>query len=186
MRHSIGGAWLFSISITLMMFIIAYVAITMDYSNAYQLKNDVVLVLEEYNGLNDISDKKIIAKFKKRKFTTKIDCAKTYDTSTYYEGAHGGYGHRYFYAVTSYQGAGTIEPVDSYSTTSKEAFLCIYKYTSMKKDASDSTAQIEKSFYAVSTAFGFDFPIIGNIFDYRVTGETGEINYTNDHGYNFD
>ena len=183
MRQSIGGAWLFSISITLMMFIIAYVAITMDYSNAYQLKNDVTLIIEQYNGLNDDSAKRIFAKMSQRKFSSKIDCAKNYDTSTYYEGAHDGHGANKYCAVTEYKGAGHIDCQDKDKKPPLHGYVCIYKYTATK---SDPGATLEKSFYAVTTAFGFNFPILGNIFDYRVTGETAVINYPNDSAsYNF-
>jgi hypothetical protein len=155
MRQSIGGAWLFSISITLMMFIIAYVAITIDYSNAYQLKNDVILVLEEYNGLNNNSDDKIISRLKKKKFLNKINCSKGYDSATYYSGKHDGSPSKYFYAVTNIQGSGEIK---SSKNGGNYGYICIYKYTAIKKD-SKSDASLTKAFYSVTTAFGFDFPI---------------------------
>lgn len=186
MRQSIGGAWLFSISITLMMFIIAYVAITIDYSNAYQLKDDVTLYIEQYNGLNQYSAQLIVQRMKAKKFTTKINCNKEYDSTIYQEGG----GHKYdgealphYYGLVNYN--------TNYSNAFKrdpgqKSYLCIYKYKVINESLGFGTAESkEKHFYAVSTAFGFIFPIIGDVFNYRVTGETGIISYSNDSGFNF-
>ena len=181
MRNSIGGAWLFSISITLMMFIIAYVSITISYSNAYQLKNDIVLVIEQYNGLNGNSAPKIIKRMSTKKISSSIDCAKDYDTSTYYDGtSHGGDRAPKLWAVTEYKGNGNWKSANTTLNETVHGYVCIYKYRAHSKGG-----ELEKSFYAVTTSFGFDFPIIGNIFQYRVTGETAVINYPDDNGFDF-
>ena len=188
MRQSIGGAWLFSISITLMMFIIAYVAITMDYSNAYQLKNDVVLVLEEYNGLNKNSAKKILSRVTKRKYITKINCQMDFDSSTFATKTNFGAAKDNYWVVTKYQGGGNFEK-KSASKGGGEGYLCIYKFEAQvqkDKDSDGKKTDMVKAFYAVSTGFGFNFPILGEIFDYRVTGETSVINYPDESGYKFD
>jgi len=181
MRQSIGGAWLFSISITLMLFIIAYVTISLDYSNAYQLKNDIVLYLEQYNGLNDNSAAKIVGRMKTKKYSTMIDCSKDYDTTTYYSGAKGkGDPSKYYYALTSYNEGNLRSNFTKSDKTNPRGYVCIYKYMQIENDTKYSGASLTKAFYAVTTTFGFHFPLLGNVFSYRVTGETGTINYPYD------
>ena len=184
MRQSIGGAWLFSISIILMMFIIAYVTITIDYSNAYQLKDDVALYIEQYNGMNKDSATKILQRMKAKKFTTKINCNKYYDSTTYYSTSkYDGDPSNHYYGLVNYNttSLGTAFPRDP-----GLAYICIYKYKVVKQ-GDKAEDKMDKVFYSVSTAFGFNFPILGDIFDYRVTGETGTINYPHDaDGFNFE
>ena len=127
MRQSVGGAWLFSISITLMMFIIAYVAISIDYSNAYQLKNDVSLIIEQYNGLNANSASKIVGRMHTRKFATNIDCSKYYDTSTYYEGKEdNGDPAPYYYVLNDYTKSDAVKNFER-NDKSNRGYICIYK-----------------------------------------------------------
>ena len=176
MRQSIGGAWLFSISIILMMFIIAYVTITIDYSNAYQLKDDVSLYIEQYNGLNDESARLIVGRMKAAKYTLKVRCNEKYDTTTYYHGnAYEGNPYPHYQGLTSY--SNTSNPKANFTQDAQTAYICIYKYQIVKGSGED---KMDKVFYNVTTVFGFNFPIIGNMFNYRVTGETGAINYPND------
>ncbi len=52
MRDSINGLWLIGIVMTLMVFIIAFVAISLNYSNAYRMKSEMVNAIEQYNGIN--------------------------------------------------------------------------------------------------------------------------------------
>ena len=59
MNKSISGLWLFSIVIVFMMVLIAYVAISINYSNAYKLKTVLVTKLEQYDGWNNTSKKEI-------------------------------------------------------------------------------------------------------------------------------
>ena len=175
MRQSIGGAWLFTISIILMMFIIAYVAITIDYSNAYKLKDDVSLYIEQYNGLNHDSATLIVARMKGAKFTSKVRCNEGYDTTTYYHGSsYDGNPYSSYQGLVSYQNP-TIER--NFAENAPTAYICIYKYQVVKGSGND---KMDKVFYNVTTSFGFNFPILGNIFNYRVTGETGVINYPHD------
>ena len=51
MRQAIGGAWLYGIVIVFMMFMIAYVSATLNYSRAYKTKTQVVNIIEEYQGV---------------------------------------------------------------------------------------------------------------------------------------
>ncbi len=180
MRQSIGGAWLFSISIILMMFIIAYVTITIDYSNAYQLKDDVALYIEQYNGLNEKSAKLILARIKAKKHTTKIKCDKYYDSSTYYSTSkYDGDPAEWYYGLVNYN----TDYLHAFKKNASKSYICIYRYKAVK--GTSDTDKIDKYFYSVSTAFGFNFPIIGDICDYRVTGETGTINYNYDKDFEF-
>ena len=180
MRQSIGGAWLFSISIILMMFIIAYVTITIDYSKAYQLKDDIALYIEQYNGLNDESAKLIVGRMKAGKYTSQVKCNEGYDTTTYYHGgSYDGNPFAHYWGLTSYN-HGTVH--SNFTQDASQAYICIYKYEVIKGSGTDSMSKV---FYNVTTVFGFHFPIIGNVFSYRVTGETGVINYPNDEHYSF-
>ncbi|MDD2505071.1 MAG: hypothetical protein PHF21_02225 [Bacilli bacterium] len=59
MREAIGGTWIFGIVVTFIVLFSSYLAISVNYSKAFKVKNDMVSVIEEYEGYNDNSQQKI-------------------------------------------------------------------------------------------------------------------------------
>lgn len=50
MRESIGGTWLFGLVITFIVFFASFLAISVNYSKAFNVKNNVVDLLGKYEG----------------------------------------------------------------------------------------------------------------------------------------
>lgn len=59
MREAIGGTWLFGLVITFIVFFASFLAISINYSRAFNVKNNVVDLIEKYEGNNCKARKKI-------------------------------------------------------------------------------------------------------------------------------
>jgi len=53
MRDSIGHSWIFMIVIVFTLIFAGFLILTLSYSRAYKLKNEVTSILEKYEGLTD-------------------------------------------------------------------------------------------------------------------------------------
>jgi len=53
MRHSIGGMWLLQLMVLFIFLFAAYIILTLNYSRTIKIKNEVVSMIEKYEGLND-------------------------------------------------------------------------------------------------------------------------------------
>lgn len=65
MREATGGAWLFGLIITFMFLFVAFLTVMINYSTAFKTKNEIVSIIEEYEGLSsgDASSIAIINKY---------------------------------------------------------------------------------------------------------------------------
>ena len=50
MRESIGGAWLFGIVIVFIFFFSGFLAYSISYTKAFNVKNNIISFIEEYEG----------------------------------------------------------------------------------------------------------------------------------------
>ena len=60
MRESIGGAWLVGIVITFVVLFTSYLALSVNYSKAFKVKNEIISLIEENEGLTDKTQEKIV------------------------------------------------------------------------------------------------------------------------------
>ncbi len=60
MREAIGGTWIFGIVITFIVLFSSYLAISVNYSKAFRVKNDIVGIIERSEGLNEKEIEKYI------------------------------------------------------------------------------------------------------------------------------
>lgn len=52
MREAIGGTWLFGLVITFIVFFASFLAVSINYSKAFHVKNNVVDLISKYEGNN--------------------------------------------------------------------------------------------------------------------------------------
>lgn len=152
MRNSIGGAWIFMIVLVFMAILIAYISISINYSTAYRLKSAMVTKLEQYDGLNNTSIKEL----------EEMISANGYRQTGYCRSDDG---NKYF---------GVLNGHITENPTTKQNY-CIYR------DKRDATGGSEaKYYYEITVFFGFNLPVLGELYTFRVGGETGPIFYPND------
>lgn len=60
MREAIGGTWIFGIVIVFIVLFSSYLAISVNYSKAFKVKNTIVSMIEKYEGHGDAVQTAII------------------------------------------------------------------------------------------------------------------------------
>lgn len=143
MREAIGSTFLFNIMIVFIFFFSAFLAIAINYSQAFRIKNQVINYIEQYEGMNDTSRQEIIKYMSDSGYYREVTCAST-----------GG---------NNYEG-NTIDDNGSDVSigSNKVKGLCIKKLSNANSD----------TYYRVTTFVKFNFPLIGDLFTFPVKGET--------------
>ena len=59
MREAIGGTWIFGIVITFIVLFSGYLAVSVNYSKAFRVKNELVSLIEKYEGHGPEAQKQI-------------------------------------------------------------------------------------------------------------------------------
>lgn len=151
MRESINGAWLLGIMMVFICIFIAYVSIQINYSKAYKVKTNMVTIIEQYDGVNPTSIMKMQENMMGNGYESNARCSTD----------KGGF-----------VGINTRE----HSNTNPSGWgVCVYREYRPHTDFSE-----EKYYYTVETFFGFDLPMLGDLYTFRVSGETNAIYYPND------
>lgn len=155
MREAIGSTFLFKIMIVFIFFFSAFLAIAINYSQAFRIKNQVINYIEQYEGMNDSSEEEIVNYINDVGYfrTPACDCDS------------GGAGNNYSCGDTNDDRNGAKIRLDSGNETNG---LCVRKLENGNGDV----------YYRVTTFVSFDLPIIGEFVTFPVKGETKAI--TND------
>ncbi len=153
MRHSIGAAWIFSLCITFTMLFVGYMAISLNYAKAFKIKNHLVSMIEENEGYNPSLDNRIEKYFISEGYVASGTCKPNIKVEGYDE---------------EYSNPVCIGPVAGTS----ECQACIYKRRGATIRYDNGEVIKIKTNYRVVTFFKFDLPIIKNLTNFQVSGES--------------
>lgn len=151
MREAIGGTWLFGLVITFIVFFASFLAISINYSKAFNVKNNVVDLISKYEGNNCKARTKIGSYLK---------------TDGYLVPGPKPTSDGYTYVGYDLNG----NPVGK----GKKAYYWV------SEDSTDDSTTLEKRFYRVVVFFKFDLPVFGDITTFRIKGETESIYFAVD------
>ncbi len=154
MRESIGGTWLFTIVIVFIVLFTSFLALSINYSKAFKVKNGIVNIVEKNEGVS---------------VTTK-DEIKDYLSSV---------GYVVYSTCPTYADVSNLDSARGFERSSVN--LNRYKYCIAR--IIDNNGNIQKNYYKVTVFFRVDLPIFGEIFTFPITGETKPIYFANDNGY---
>jgi len=147
MREAIGGTFLFNIMIVFIFFFAAFLAIAINYSQAFRIKNQIINYIEQYEGMNDTSENAIIEYVNKSGYYREVDCD-CMNGNNYTCGGN-----------NDNRGSNVQLRTDA---SKKVKGLCVKKLTNGNGD----------TYYRVTTYVSFELPILGNFFKIPVKGET--------------
>ena len=154
MRASIGGTWLLGLMLTFILLFVSFIILTLNYSKTIRIKNDMVSVMEKYEGLNENS----------------IQLMNNFLLSNAYRATG---------VCTKENKAGVYGGLSLSSNQVEEArpgvryYYCIQKY----KGASLT------NYYQISVFYRFNLPVIGDAAGFVVRGTTSNFyeNYDSDY-----
>lgn len=179
MKASISSIWLIGLVITFLLIFSAYIIITVDYSATFNMKNDVLSIIEKNKGLTLSTGEQVDSVIKSgEKVTSNIGSLRTINA---YLSANG-------YKAKGYCGKNSdgekwvgVKSLD-YETSSADALIdrnvtngkyyyCIARFGT-GRSAGDG---YESVYYQVQLFYKFEIPVLNQLLPVRVDGTTDEV-----------
>lgn len=154
MRETIGGTWITQLVIIFIFIFVAFLALSLNYSKAFRVKNETLNFIEKNEGFTNKTVEKINNYLTYTGYNTTDTCE------------IGSYG------VAKLNNT-AYEKVEK-SGKDKEYYYCV------EKVESPTTNFKYRAYYKVELFFKFNLPVIGDIFTFRINGQTKDVIYPAD------
>lgn len=166
MKEAVGGGWLFTIVIIMVLLFASFISISTNYSRSYKVKDEIIKAIQRNHGVNEDSLKQINSYLNDVGYRTTGLCPKDGD----------------LWLGFSYDND------TSDVSNSRGANYCIKKHTITYRYKNSQGLCIsngaighpESAYYSVMTFFKLDMPVIRQLFHLRIDGETSIIYMLND------
>lgn len=183
MKDSLANVWLLGIIITFILLFSAYIAITVDYSQTFKLKNEVLNIIEKNKGMSNAVGVTGESKIKKPD-TIVVDVGALQTINLYLAGnaytakgpcpddSHTWYGVT---KLTYTESNGFWEKVDP--AAKKDYYYCFAKHKTGNANIryNASTGVDSSIYYKVRLFYKMEFPVLQDFFEVKVEGITNEI-----------
>ena len=175
MKEAVGGTWLFGIVITFIVFFTTYISMSTNYAKAFKVKDEILLTIEHFKGVNDNSIGRINRYLDEIGYFSRGDCKG-------YDGRDPSIGRNKF---SKWLGFEFNNPTNSPSSSDEDVNYCIRQSLFNSGDGKVA-AHPRSAHYQVVVFFSLDWPVIGAFLNVRIEGETSIIHmYTEDDKYKF-
>jgi hypothetical protein len=164
MRESMGTSWLFQIVIMFVLIFVAYLTVTINYSKGFKTKNEVITILEKYEGLTDGGTSGYGSITVINNYLSGVGYSATGSCPSEYYGAKSLTNNTY----------SNFEYVDG--SSGSKYYYCIKKVTGYYEH------KPTRSYYMVTLFVNMNLPSIGHIADFQATGRTTDLDITYDSG----
>ena len=158
MRQTIGATWIFQLVIIFTLIFAAYIALTINFSKSFRVKNEVLSIIEKSQGMTYDGVKLINGYLQSTGYHAFGKCA-------FQESA-------VVYGVTSLD---PVSPKVERMQEGKEYYYCFSKFSNYHDYFKT------RGYYRVTLFFKFDLPVLGDIYSFNVDGQTSEIDATYDY-----
>lgn len=154
MKEAIGGISLFNIVIVFVLVFTGYISMSINYSKAYNVKNEIISIIKNSGGIcsSDGSDD-----IRCVNFSTQIEDyfkEASYRSTGKCDDGWVGYDHQGNYI----------------SEAAKNAAFCV------RGVPTKSNSELPNAlYYQVKIFYQLDLPVINNFFEFAISGETGRI-----------
>lgn len=146
MKESIGILSLTNIVILFILLFTGYLCISLNQTKAYNVKNEVISIIQKHNGLGTDTQQEISDYMAQVGYRSSGKC----DTENGYK---------------AMDQSGNISDADS-------GMICI-KTSAINEHLNDPEGQMPYSvYYDIEVFFAFDFPIINQVFPFSLKGNT--------------
>ncbi len=156
MRESAGSTWTIEAIIFFILLFAAFLSLVIQYSRAYIVKNEVLTIIEKYEGADTAKD--IIGNYvADQGYKTKSSCPVGDGTGSEPD----------WYGAVNYDEYERAQAGQKYYFCIRENYVDV--------DVTSNTGdrvQKRKYFYEVVFFYKFNLPILGELNTFRVTGET--------------
>lgn len=150
MRETIGTTWVFQLVLVFILIFASYLALTINYSKSFKVKNEVVSIVERYEGFTNEA----------------IKLVNNYLSANNYQ-ATGSCPDGWMGAVSLND---TSSSLVADTSTGAKYYYCVYK----------DHENANRAYYKIKLFFKFDLPVVGQIATFDVDGQTYELDHTYD------
>lgn len=148
MRESIGTTWILQLVIVFILLFVSFLTLSLNYSKAYKTKNEMLSIIEKYEGLNSDSIKIINNYLSYNNYKVKSKCPT--------DGI--------WYGQTDISGNnGVLEQ----AVSNKDYYYCVRKRSSNRYHY--------YYFYEVKVFLTFNIPIFGDFAKFTINGSTADV-----------
>ncbi len=156
MREAIGGTWITQLIIIFMLVFVAFLALALNYTKAFKVKNEILTIIEKREGITTGENSTIALinnYLKNNAYRVQKNCE-----------------------VGSYGVASLDSPtITEVRNKSVKYYYCISKMKSPTSNYPTNNNNKGKVFYKVDIFFYFNLPVLGDLFTFDISGSTNNI-----------
>lgn len=184
MKDSIANVWLLGIIIIFILLFSAYIAITVDYSQTFKLKNEVLNIIEKNKGMSSASGSSgSKSRFTTDSITTGVGAIQTinlylagnaytakgpcpYESGVYWYGVSELVYKEDYYAI----------PISN-DNKNEQFYYCFAKFKTGQANIkyNNKSGTDSSIYFKVRLFYKMEFPVLGDFFEVKVDGLTDEI-----------
>ena len=151
MKESVGILSLTNIVILFILVFTGYLCITLNQTKAYNVKNQIISIIQKYNGIDSNAVKEIQEYMSEVGYRSSGRCNSEEASS-----------------ITNY----AITQRDGLAVNGTSGMICIAKH-SVNDNMPDPNGQFPKAaYYDIKVFFALDMPVINNVFNFNLKGST--------------
>jgi hypothetical protein len=176
MKEAIGGSYLFIIVITFLALFSGFIAMATNYSRSFKVKDEIITQITKSNGVNNETLSGISAYLNYIGYSSVGYCPDSSDNK--------------YCSFTKGNGAGG-DVSSYYKTSPKNSHYCIQKHVAAGTASdfagrnenvltSEAVGHFQSAYYSVRVFFAMDIPILRNIINIDIDGDTALIYSPND------
>lgn len=156
MRQTIGATWVLQLMIVFILLFVGFIVLTLNYSRTVKIKNEMIDMIEKYEGLNEQSIELVNNYLIYTNYNVEGVCVSD-DNETGVYGA---------YDLTSTE----LEP----ARTGERYYYCIKKYRGTNTS----------NYYQITIFYKFNLPVIGDTSSFTIKGSTSNFQSKDESIYN--
>ena len=160
MRESVGSTWTFGLVITFIFLFSSFLVLTINYTKAYKVKNEVISIIEKYEGYTNENSVEIINNYLNASGYKEMGKCPISESEEYYG--------------VNDLGSSTAQKAEK----SQKYYYCVKQ--SVVKDGSISDYTLT---YNIILFYKFNLPFLGAINTFKVNGESKKIVYSDTANY---
>ena len=184
MKNSVSNIWLLGIIIVFILIFAAYIAITINYTQSFKYKNEILNIIEKHHGMTDVSDGDQVESVIKSGENVTINIGAIQAITLYLQGnAYTAIGNcpddgDTWYGVKAFEWDGTRAGAEYEEADQKTRYLyCFAKFGTGK------ISKYSTIYYKVRLFYKFEFPVLSEFLSVKVEGMTDEIYNPADDGF---
>lgn len=155
MKEVYGSTWTLQLMLGFILLFVTFLTLTISYSKVFRVKNDVLSIIEKYEGFNDTSIELVNNYIKNSGYTTTGVCIPNGES-----------------ADNPIKGISNLNDTSADEAVPGERYsYCIEKETKSKYEGGSLTSIN----YEITMFYKFNLPILGNMITFTIKGKTTDM-----------